>query len=534
MNYLSRFLNRSNTPQSEAIDPRQVQNRAGGFVFALSDLDQVRRFLILGCEGATYYASERKMVLDNAQTVLRVLREQGPQVVRLVTEISVAGRAPKNDAAIFVLAMAIRHGDDRTRVLAYEAVPQVCRIGTHLFALLEFCKQLGKGESRGLRSALQKWYLERDPSALAFQAVKYQQRGGWSHRDVLRLAHPKTPDAERNAVLHWVVKGWPEISDEPPDSPARQMLWAMEKAKRVDTEGQIVDLIRRYRMPFEAVPTRWLASSTVWQALIPNLGYTALIRNLGRLTANGALAPLAETSAAVATRLRDRDGLHQARVHPIQVLSALKTYEQGCGDRGKLSWKPLPQVVAALNEAFYLAFDNVDATGKRWFLGLDISGSMWAGTIAGVSGLTPAIASAAMAMVTVNREPQTYCMAFTGQPETIRLAPGDRLDAVLSRTQALSARMGRTDCAQPMLFALKQRIPADVFVVYTDNETWAGDVHPVEALRRYRQVMQINARLIVVGMTATKFTIADPLDGGMLDVVGFDTATPTLMSDFVR
>lgn len=39
---------------------------------------------------------------------------------------------------------------------------------------------------------------------------------------------------------------------------------------------------------------------------------------------------------------------------------------------------------------------------------------------------------------------------------------------------------------------------------------------------------------MVVGMTSTEFTIADPADGGSLDVVGFDAAAPTVISDFVR
>jgi 60 kDa SS-A/Ro ribonucleoprotein len=42
------------------------------------------------------------------------------------------------------------------------------------------------------------------------------------------------------------------------------------------------------------------------------------------------------------------------------------------------------------------------------------------------------------------------------------------------------------------------------------------------------------AKLVVVGMTATSFTIADPSDAGMLDVVGFDTAAPQVMADFAR
>ena len=98
--------------------------------------------------------------------------------------------------------------------------------------------------------------------------------------------------------------------------------------------------------------------------------------------------------------------------------------------------------------------------------------------------------------------------------------------------QALN--FGGTDCSLPMLDALDRRLPVDVFVVLTDSETWAGDIHPVQAIRRYRERMGIAAKLIVVGMISSGFSIADPNDGGMMDVVGFDAAVPQLMSDFAR
>ena len=92
---------------------------------------------------------------------------------------------------------------------------------------------------------------------------------------------------------------------------------------------------------------------------------------------------------------------------------------------------------------------------------------------------------------------------------------------------------GATDCALPMLDALEQGIEADAFIVLTDNETWAGDVHPSEALRRYRRKTGIPAKLVVAAMTATECSIADPEDAGMLDVVGFDTAAPNVIHDFL-
>ena len=92
--------------------------------------------------------------------------------------------------------------------------------------------------------------------------------------------------------------------------------------------------------------------------------------------------------------------------------------------------------------------------------------------------------------------------------------------------------MGSTDCAQPMLYAKKKKFKVDVFIVYTDNETWAGKVHPAEALRQYRKTMGIDARLIVCAMASNEFTLADPGDAGMLDIAGFDSAAPEVIRTF--
>ena len=95
-------------------------------------------------------------------------------------------------------------------------------------------------------------------------------------------------------------------------------------------------------------------------------------------------------------------------------------------------------------------------------------------------------------------------------------------------------QFGGTDCALPMVHATKARREVDTFVVYTDSETWAGSVHPAQALREYRRASGIDARLVVVGMVSNGFSIADPDDAGMLDVVGFDTSTPEVIAGFGR
>lgn len=92
--------------------------------------------------------------------------------------------------------------------------------------------------------------------------------------------------------------------------------------------------------------------------------------------------------------------------------------------------------------------------------------------------------------------------------------------------------MGTTDCAQPMLYALQHHLQIDVFIVYTDKVTQAGNLAPSLALLRYRNRMGIDARLIVCAMAAKECSVADPDDKGMLDIAGFDSSVPEVMRRF--
>ena len=160
-------------------------------------------------------------------------------------------------------------------------------------------------------------------------------------------------------------------------------------------------------------------------------------------------------------------------------------------------------------------------------------------------GLTPRMAAAAMAMAIARREPNYYMAGFAGGGSSrmisrtrgtvmapLSITASDSLNDAMHKTQVLD--FGPTDCALPMLDALEKKIPVDVFVILTDSETWAGPIHPTEALRKYRQEMGIPAKLVVVAMVANEFTIADPQDAGMMDVVGFDSAAPALIADFAK
>ena len=530
MNYLKTVMNKKQAPQSQPIPgSAMVPNSAGGYTFAVDDWTRLARFLVLGSEGGSFYASEKALSLDNAEAVKRCITADGPRIVREIVAVSEAGRAPKNDPALFALAMCAAFGNEDTRRAALAALPTVARIGTHLFHFAEYVDGM-RGWGRGLRQAVGNWYARMPADKLAYQAVKYGQRDGWSHRDLLRLSHPKPETEQHFALYHWLTKGWESVGDAPHPDAALRLVWAAERAKTAGSAAEVAALIRDYRLPREAVPTEWLKEPSVWEALLEEMPMTALIRNLATLTRIGLVAPGSEAAHKVVAELTNHNRLRKARVHPIAVLSALKTYAQGHGERGGNTWTPVPSVVDALDSAFYASFENITPTGKRWLLALDVSGSMSMSQIAGIPGLTPRVASAAMALITAGTEAQHQFMAFSTTFMPLPISPRQRLDDVLKKVNNLP--FSGTDCALPMVWALKNKVKADVFVVYTDSETWAGSIQPVQALRRYRDEMGIPAKLIVCGMVSNSFSIADPDDAGMLDVIGFSTAAPALMSDF--
>lgn len=542
--------NKNKTPQSEPIPGKNmVQNSAGGFTFAVDDFTRLNRFLILGTEGGSYYASEKVLTKDNAKAVEKCITADGPRTVKTIVEISESGRAPKNDPAIFALAMCLKLGNDETRQLAAAALPRVCRIGTHVFQMAKAVDSLG-GWGRLTKKAFSSWYLEKEVDALAHQLVKYQSREGWSHRDMLRKLHinPKS-NRQLNNSFKWAV-GKMEITSR---SALPAVIKAFEMAKEAKTADEIVTLIEKFELPREAIPTQFLNDKSVWQALLTSgtgMPMTAMIRNLGKMSEIGLLSGMNANVQFVVNRLLDDSLLEKARIHPMQILIALKTYQSGHGMKGSLSWTVNSHVVDALDDAFYKSFKFVKASGKRFLLGIDISGSMDGGSVAG-SSLTPREAAAAMAMVAMRTERFTESIGFTAGSggyfgrsggtnfegfntgiTKMEISKNDKLDKVTSYMRGLP--MGGTDCALPMIYALKNKLEIDCFVVYTDNETWAGNIAPVQALKQYRKATGINAKLIVVGLVGNNFTIADPSDAGMLDVVGFDSSAPVIMADFAR
>ncbi len=592
------------TPQSLPIPGREADmsaNAAGGMVFSVDAWERLRRFLVLGSDAGTYYAQARDLTLENVDALVDTLRLDGRRVVREIVVVSEAGRAPRNDAALLALAVAaswgvgsgdaalrgkpasrlsreeaIRLGGDAdvsadVRRAAFAALPRVARTGTHLMQFVGHMVDL-RGWGQAALSGVGGWFTGMDAERLALQAVKYRQRGGWTLRDVLRLTHPRADGADRAALFDWIVHR--DVEADAADgggertnrfgvpvrrTPRRHALRARDEiVADASSRFRVVDgfhrvraaasakeaacVVRSHSLPWEAVPTDFLNDRDVWDALLADMGMTAMVRNMAKMTAVGLLENGSEAARFVADRLADSEQIVRARIHPVQILLALKNYASGRGFRGGLTWAPVHAVSDALDAAFYLAFDAVEPSGARHMLGVDISGSMRSEVIAN-SNLTAREGAAAMAMVTHAVEPACAAWGFTSSGggwgnrsnhglTDIALSRKERLDKLVHRMDGLP--MGGTDAGLLIRKALESRAAVDAFVIYTDNETWAGQAHVSELLDRYRRESGIPARLVAVGMTATKFSVVDPADRGQMSVAGFDASAPAMIADFVR
>ena len=298
-----------------------------------------------------------------------------------------------------------------------------------------------------------------------------------------------------------------------------------------DTCKAITILKKNPRLQREHIPTEHMSSSAIWDVLLEGMGIEALIRNLGKLSQIGLAG---QKRHRICEMLTNAENVRRSRVHPLKIFIGSKTYAAGKGELGKMTWAVVPEIVNTLTQTFKLAFGNVSKSGKRMMIALDVSGSMDC-ACAGASNITCREGETALALVQVAVEgtENVYIRGFTNTFFNFdgKIRPEMTIQDAI---RATSAPFGSTDCALPMVTALQHRLLVDVFVVYTDSETYAPTMHPQVALEQYRKGMGIDAKLIVVGMVSNCLSIADPSDRNILNLAGFDTATPELISMFSR
>jgi 60 kDa SS-A/Ro ribonucleoprotein len=511
----------TNVPQTQPLPGHNMtKNNAGGYSFEITPQQRLERFLLIGSEKGTYYVGEQKLTIENAQVISNLIKTDGLKVVDTVVQFAEANRAPKADAGLFVLALAASFGDAVTKTASYNAIYRVCKTSTHLFTFLANIHNL-RGWSRGLRRGVSNFYLSKSADKIAYQMVKYRNRAGFTHQDVLRLAHPMSIDKAVSNLFGYAVG---KVS---PEESGSELIRAYEAAQHASGK-ELIALINEFKLTWEMIPNEQLNDKEVLKALLPSMPLTALVRNLNRYSYNGLTDSNNETVQAIVSKLSNEDFVKRSGIHPINVVNSLMTYSSGHGQKSSKTWTPNQNIVDALSNLYDLSLKYVESSGKNILVAVDISGSMQH-PVNGMDMSCSQIANV-LAVTILKTEKNAEMIWFDTTVRKPTLGRRNSIDEIIKQ----SPTGGGTDCGQAFVHALTTKTKYDSIIILTDNETWAGPRHGVQLLEQYRRGINRDVKVVEVAMVANHSSSYPDDDQNVMRVVGFDASVVNVINEFVK
>lgn len=227
---------------------------------------------------------------------------------------------------------------------------------------------------RGVADAAKRLYNER--SLLKYDGNSKQFR----FADVINLAHITPKDERQSKLFKFALDSRYSATVDVDGLP---VLDNAQKVRKGDiTRDQLLadpDLLKRAGMTWEALGGLGPMDAKAWEAMIPQMGYMALLRNLRNFDQAG----ISKSSVKlVAEKLADPEQVAKSRQLVFRFWSAYKN-AQGA------------QWVAPLEEALGHAVKNVPELGGRTLVLVDTSGSM-SGFGFSRNGTIPAVEAAAV------------------------------------------------------------------------------------------------------------------------------------------
>ncbi|MFG2138394.1 TROVE domain-containing protein [Streptomyces sp. NPDC048650] len=231
----------------------------------------------------------------------------------------------------------------------------------------QYGRKLPKPVKRGIADAVQRLYSER--SLLKYDTESKDYRFG----DVLNLVHPTPADDKpwQGDLFKHALDRRKKRDEEIPARlltlHARDSLMRMpvDRRRAVLSDPDVTDLLREAGMTWEAL-AGWLQGpmdAAAWEAVIPSMGYTALLRNLRNFDEAGVSDEVADT---VARKLAAPEQVARSRQLPMRFYSAYRAAPS-------LRWGH------AIEKALTASLTNIPKLRGRTLVLVDTSSSMEAG-----------------------------------------------------------------------------------------------------------------------------------------------------------
>jgi hypothetical protein len=225
----------------------------------------------------------------------------------------------------------------------------------------KYGKAIPAAVKKGVADATRKLYNE-------YSLLKYDTDSkGFRFADVLQLTHAKAKDVKQNDLFGYALNR--RYGNDGDILASLEMISNRETLMRTALVErrkylQFPEFLKSAGMTWEAL-AGWLQGpmdAQAWEAVIPNMGYMALLRNLRNFQEAGVNT---EVFKSVLSKLADADEVAKSRQFPFRFLSAYQA------NQGNL------KIAAALEEALESSLINVPALKGKTLILVDRSGSMF-------------------------------------------------------------------------------------------------------------------------------------------------------------
>lgn len=506
------------------------ENLAGGVSFKAGNFTALRRWLLTGSFSNFFYENAKTNTNNNVDTLLNCIKQEPERVAAEIVYASNSGTMASQHTCILALAHLSNGESEIAKEQFRNIFNNIVRTASHLYEFVSYAKSI-RGMGKTIHKAIKGWIESKDTSELEYQFLKYQQREGFSNRDILRLFKPVPRNELESNLFAWVVGKAEEIDSEL----SRISIYEKMKAGNV-SKTDVVKSIADYGLTHEMIPANIERDKKVWTALFYKAPIMATVRNLATYTRNEVFSGKeGMKNLDVLESKLSKENLQRSRIHPLEIANAQKIYNSG-GSIGRSRndrFTPVPRVSDILEQAVHNSFKTQEPTGKHFFHALDISGSMAWADMPGLM-LQPFEIETIMALVSVNTEKNYFVGGFSDDfiplPE---VSKGAKIQNTINRMQ--SHGFGGTDAASAYRYAIDNNIYTDVFVFWTDNMNWGGGYgggQPSTWLKKYRKSINPEAKAIYVTLVAygDNVTLVDPKDTMSYDIAGFSSQTPKIIS----
>jgi hypothetical protein len=304
---------------------------------------------------------------------------------------------------------------------------------------------------RGAADAIARLYTE-------YSLLKYDTGShGYRFADVIERVHPAAAEPWRGVLFEYAIDRRHNRDNPVPEALA--MIRANIALRKAAAESPSVlldaDALKAAGMTWEdalSLAGSAVSKADLWSALIPSMGYMALIRNLRNF--DEAKVP-DDAAAAVSARLTDPEQVARSRQFPFRFLAAYRA-------AASLRW------AYPLEKALNLSLANVPALAGRTLILVDRSGSMF-DRVSARSDLTRADSAAIFGSALAVRCEHADLVQFGTSSAPVQFRGAESVLKVVERF----GNMGGTNTADAVRRHYRDGFHSRVIIV-TDEQTWGG------------------------------------------------------------